>query len=218
MRILITAGGTEEPFDGVRRLTNLSTGATGSALARHSADRGAEVLLLHAERAVPSEAPIERQTFVTFSDLEAALRRNLGERRWDAVVHLAAVSDYSVASIEVDARIIPADDHGKIGSNSEVVIRLQPNPKLIDYIKQWSRNPDALVVGFKLTNDADPTSREAQVQRLLDRGTTDLVVHNDLQDINGEHHLATIFDRRGPLVRTETKEQMAQELFRLITV
>lgn len=218
MRILITAGGTEEPLDGVRRLTNLSTGATGNVLASHFAGCGAEVMLLHAERAVQSEAPIERQTFVTFSNLEAALRRNLGERRWDAVVHLAAVSDYSVASIEVDGRIIPADDHGKIGSDSEVVIRLQPNPKLIDSIKPWSRNPDALVVGFKLTNDADQTSREAQVQRLIDRGTTDLVVHNDLHDIDGERHLATIFDRRGPLVRTVTKEQMAQELFRLITV
>ena len=35
MRILVTAGGTEEPVDGVRRLTNLSTGTTGGVLARH---------------------------------------------------------------------------------------------------------------------------------------------------------------------------------------
>jgi len=217
LRILVTAGGTEEPVDGVRRLTNLSTGATGGVLARHFAERGAEVLLLHAERAVPSEAPSEQQTFVTFADLEAALRQILSERRWDAVVHLAAVSDYSIASVEVDGRKIPVDDQGKIGSDSEVVIRLQPNPKLIDSIKQWSRNPGPLVVGFKLTNDSDPVVREAQVRRLLDRGTTDLVVHNDLRDINDVKHHATIFDSRGPLVRTETKEQLARELFRLMT-
>ena len=216
MRILVTAGGTEEPLDGVRRLTNLSTGTTGGVLARHFAGRGAEVLLLHAERASLSRSPVERKTFVTFADLEAALRQTLSERRWNAVVHLAAVSDYSVASIEVDGRIIPADDHGKIGSDREVVIRLQPNPKLIDRIKKWSLDPDTLVVGFKLTNDPDPASRDAQVRRLLDRGTTNLVVHNDLHDIDGENHLATIFDRRGPLIRTETKEQLARELFRLM--
>jgi phosphopantothenoylcysteine synthetase/decarboxylase len=217
LRILVTAGGTEEPVDGVRRLTNLSTGATGGVLARHFAEGGAEVLLLHAERAVPSEAPSERQTFVTFADLEAALRRILSERRWDAVVHLAAVSDYSIASVEVDGRKIPVDDHGKIGSDSEVVIRLQPNPKLIDSIKQWSRDPGPLVVGFKLTNDSDPAVREAQVRRLLDRGTTDLVVHNDLREIDDDCHRATIYDHRGPLVQTETKEQLARELFRLMT-
>jgi phosphopantothenoylcysteine synthetase/decarboxylase len=217
VRILVTAGGTEEPVDGVRRLTNLSTGATGNVLARHFAERGAEVLLLQAEKAPPSKDPIERQTFVTFADLEAALRRNLGERRWDAVVHLAAVSDYSVESIEVDGRIFPADGHGKIGSDREVVIRLRPNPKLIDSFRKWSLNADMLVVGFKLTDDADPSSCEAQVRRLLDRGTTDLVVHNDLHDITGESHRAAIFDRRGPLVRTETKEELAQELFRLLT-
>jgi len=216
LRILVTAGGTEEPVDGVRRLTNLSTGTTGGVLACHFAERGAEVLLLHAERAPLSEISVERETFVTFTDLEAALRRNLGGRRWDAVVHLAAVSDYSVASIEVDGRTIPADGHGKIGSDREVVIRLQPNPKLIDLIKPWSRDPDTLVVGFKLTNEPDAAARVPPVRRLLDRGTTDLVVHNDLHDINGDTHLATIFDRRGPLVQTKTKMQLARELFRLM--
>ena len=109
MKILVTAGGTEEPVDGVRRLTNSSTGATGGALARHFAEGGAEVLLLHAERAPLSGIPVERETFVTFADLEAALRRILSEDRWDAVVHAAAVSDYSVASVEVDGRVVQRD-------------------------------------------------------------------------------------------------------------
>ena len=83
MRVLVTAGGTEEHVDGVRRLTNLSTGATGAVIARHFAEQGAEVLLLHAERASLGDIPVERETFVTFCDLEAALRRRLAERDWD---------------------------------------------------------------------------------------------------------------------------------------
>lgn len=217
MKILVTAGGTEEPIDGVRRLTNLSTGATGGVLARHFVESGAEVLLLHAERADLSVRRVERETFVTFADLESALQRSLSERSWDAVVHLAAVSDYSVASIEVDGRSLPAHDHGKIGSGSEVLIRLQPNPKMIDSIKRWSLEPNPLVVGFKLTNTTDPSARDSEVRQLLDRGTTDLVVHNDLHDIDDDQHVTTIFDCRGPLAQTATKEQLARELFRLMT-
>ena len=131
MKILLTAGGTEEPVDGVRRLTNTSTGATGGVLARHFADHGAEVLLLHAERAPLADLDLERDTFVTFADLEAALRRHLGGHNWDAVVHLAAVSDYSVASLEVDGRPVAHGDRGgKIGSGREVVIRLIASSKI----------------------------------------------------------------------------------------
>jgi len=216
MKILVTAGGTEEPVDGVRRLTNTSTGATGGVLARHFADCGAEVLLLHAERASLAELDLERDTFVTFADLEAALRRHLGGHNWDAVVHLAAVSDYSVASLEVDGRRVAHGDRGKIGSGLDVIIRLAPNPKLIDSMKSWSRNPSIQIVGFKLTNQLDQAKRAAQVQALLDRGTTDLVVHNDLSEIEGEDHKAEIWNPKGPVARTTTKTELAHALFELL--
>ena len=179
MKVLVTAGGTEEPVDGVRRLTNLSTGATGGAIARYFAERGAEVLLLHAERAALGDVPVERETFVTFGELEELLAQRLAEADWDAVVHLAAVSDYTVAEVTVDGVVVPSGDRGKIGSGREVLIRLEPNPKLIDSLKKWSRNPKVRVVGFKLTDDENAASRDRQVRALIERGVADLVVHND---------------------------------------
>ncbi len=217
MRILVTAGGTEEPVDGVRRLTNTSTGTTGGVLARNFAGHGAEVLLLHAERAPLGSIAVERDTFVTFADLENALRRHLGSADWDAVVHLAAVSDYQVASIEVDGRPVAHGNQGKIGSGHEVVIRLSPNPKLIDSLKTWSRNKAIRVIGFKLTNDPDPAARAIHVRALLDRSTVDFVVHNDLGDMTADHHPAEIWGRRGPLVQTTTKEELAEALWALLT-
>ena len=62
----MTAGGTEEPIDSVRSLTNTSTGATGAVLARTFIEKGAEVLLLHAERASIGEVPAWRETFVGY--------------------------------------------------------------------------------------------------------------------------------------------------------
>jgi phosphopantothenoylcysteine decarboxylase/phosphopantothenate--cysteine ligase len=47
--ILITSGGTEEPIDGVRSITNTSTGHTGAELATWFADHGANVTLLHSQ-------------------------------------------------------------------------------------------------------------------------------------------------------------------------
>lgn len=216
MRVLVTAGGTEEPVDGVRRLTNVSTGATGGVIARTFAEGGAEVLLLHAERAVIEERHFERETFVTFADLEGSLRRHLRDSDWDAIIHLAAVSDYSVASIEVDGRRIAHGDRGKIDSGGEVVIRLQPNPKLIDSLRIWSRNQAIQVVGFKLTDTPDQAERLSRVQNLLERGTTDLVVLNDLGDIGEDRHPAEIWAADGPIVRTETKDELALALFDLL--
>jgi phosphopantothenoylcysteine synthetase/decarboxylase len=216
MRILITAGGTEEPVDGVRCLTNNSTGTTGGVLARFFAERGAEVLLLHAARARLNEIPVARETFVTFADLERALEHHLSARDWDVVVHLAAVSDYSVASIEVDGQRIQTGGEGKIGSGREVILRLAPNPKLIDSLKKWSRNRAIRVIGFKFTNEPDPQERRAQVLALLERGVADFVVHNDAHEIDDERHLATIHDLRGTVVRSETKDELAEQLWQVL--
>jgi phosphopantothenoylcysteine decarboxylase/phosphopantothenate--cysteine ligase len=209
----VTAGGTEEPIDGVRRLTNTSTGATGWVIAEYFAEQGAEVVLLHAERTASRDTSVEREPFVTFGDLEAALRRRLREERWDAVIHLAAVSDYSLASLEVDGHPVAVDGRGKIGTGREVVIRLEANPKLIDSLKEWSCNGDVRIIGFKLTDDPDPASRERQVRSLIDRGTVDLVVHNDVSGICDDGHEAAIWDHEGPIAWTHTKLELAEVLY-----
>ena len=135
----------------------------------------------------------------------------------DAIIHLAAVSDYSVASIDVDGRSVAHGNQGKIGSGHEVVIRLSPNPKLIDSLKTWSRNKSIRVIGFKLTNEPDPALRTTRVRALLDRSAVDIVVHNDLGKITAHSHPAEIWSRQGPLVRTATKKELAEALWALLT-
>ena len=217
MRILITAGGTEEPLDGVRRLANTSTGATGLELARVFHARGAEVFLLHAERVAAGGLPVRAEPFLTFSDLEAGLQRLLGEHRFDTVIHLAAVSDYHLASLEVDGQAVETGGRGKIGSGHDLVLRLRPNPKLIDNLRQWSCNPGVKVVGFKLTDTPETATREESVRALLDRGVTDLVVHNDAGEIRNGRHPATVFNRSGVLAKTNDKTELAQALFGLLS-
>lgn len=215
MKILITIGGTEEPIDGVRRLTNTSTGATGRLLASHFARHGAEVFTLHARRVDVSDLPVKAEAFETFDDLSHSLQRLLGSTDFDAVLHLAAVGDYRIVAIELDGES-RTPCLGKISGGKPMTLRLEPNPKLIDRMRDWSRNPALTVVGFKLTNGATTGQARAAVDHILERGVADLVVHNDLGKIRGSRHEATLYSASGVIDRVTKKTQLARALFNVL--
>ena len=103
LRVLITSGGTVEPIDDVRVLTNTSTGRTGALLAEYFSRRGHAVTLLRARSAAPLATPVRaEETYTTFADLDAALTRRLTSEDFDVVIHAAAVSDYAVEALLVD--------------------------------------------------------------------------------------------------------------------
>ena len=216
LNILITAGGTEEPIDGVRRLVNTSTGATGLAIANTLRERGANVFLLHSARVDAGGFAGETGSFLSFDELAGSLQRLLGERNFDAIIHLAAVSDYRLASIEVDGVPVETARRGKIGSGHELLLRMAPNPKLIDSLRSWSTNPGLKVVGFKLTDEAEPALRLSQVQSLLHRGVADFVVHNDISEIGKNHHVAAVFSKHGVIGKTRNKTELAGALYELL--
>jgi phosphopantothenoylcysteine decarboxylase / phosphopantothenate---cysteine ligase len=176
-RVLVTAGGTAEPVDGVRVLTNSSTGATGARIATHLARAGHEVVLLRAQGALAADGPCREETFVTFAQLEAGLRRLLGGETFDAVIHAAAVSDYSVDMVVLAEG--PASAAGKLPSGGAPVLKLRPNPRLVDSLRGWSRGPVTLVA-FKLTHGAEAGQAGEAVQKLFAHSGADYVVHNDL--------------------------------------
>ncbi len=179
LRILVTSGGTAEPIDGVRVITNTSTGETGARIAAGLANRGHEVLLLRAQSARSTGGICREATFFTYSDLDTALTARLGEEAFDAVIHAAAVGDFSVAAIEVNGESrLPGP--AKLGSDVAPVLRLRRNPKILDTLRARSRNPGVRVVGFKLTQGADAAAARTAVAALFASGSVDHVVHNDL--------------------------------------
>ena len=95
--IVVSAGGTQEPIDPVRVITNHSSGKMGYALAQAARDRGAKVTLVTAPTALPSPAGVEMRRVVTVADMrEAVLSACVGA---DALIMAAAVSDYRPAQI-----------------------------------------------------------------------------------------------------------------------
>jgi phosphopantothenoylcysteine decarboxylase/phosphopantothenate--cysteine ligase len=215
LRVLVTAGGTKAPIDGVRAITNTSTGSTGAAIADHLAGRGHDVTLLHAANAVlPRSDAVSRRSFVTFGDLESLLRTTLSDERYDAVIHLAAVSDYDVDHVVVDGEARAADPAGKLDSAGSMAIHLRKNPKLLSQLKQLAGSDDVVVVGFKLTNGATADERTAAIKAVSPG--TDLVVHNDVSEMTAERHPATIYRGEVVLATTDDNASLAAALERAL--
>ena len=100
LRVLVTAGPTQEALDPVRYLTNHSTGKMGYAIARAAAMRGAEVTLIHGQTALP---PVKFTT-----DVPVTTARQMYEAvtdrfdTTDVLIMAAAVADYRPATVAND--------------------------------------------------------------------------------------------------------------------
>lgn len=175
-KVLITSGGTQEPLDDVRVITNKSTGRTAAAIADQFILSGFDVTYLHAENAKLPLLDCTKKNYVTFKDIEKSLTDLLSDHHFDLVIHAAAVSDYSVAQSQ----------NGKINSDQEkLVIELTKNPKLIDQIKKLS--PKSQLIGFKLTSTTNPDEIQKKLESLFEKANCDFVVHNDWSTVQTGH-------------------------------
>ena len=218
LRVLVTSGGTAEPIDAVRVLTNVSTGRTGAGIAAHLAAAGHEVVLLRARGTAAAEFPCREEMFFTFAEFDAALARLLGKETFDAVIQAAAVTDFGIEAVEVDG-VAPTANGAKLDSGTAPVLRLKKNPKLIDQLRARSRNPAIQVVAFKLTHGATEFTTAAAVADLFQRSGADLVVHNDLAARAGPDAFpADIYQSDGQLVvHCATRAELAPALECLLT-
>lgn len=185
-RILVTGGGTREPIDRVRYIGNHSSGRTSAILAEVLESLGYAVSWLGASTAIQPRGISACREFDSFGQLDEALQSMLAEQRYDAVIHAAAVSDFTLGDGAVA---------GKLASGGNLLLELRPTPKLLGRIKAYSRHGEPCLVGFKLTVDADEAAVRAAVQRQFDNSPVDYVVHNDFAGIQAGQHRFTVFAR-----------------------
>ena len=94
-RVVVSAGGTREEIDPVRFIGNWSTGTQGYALARTAVARGAEVIVVAANVALPDPAGAKIIRVVSAREMLDAVTAAAGQGDGaDAVVMAAAVADY----------------------------------------------------------------------------------------------------------------------------
>lgn len=214
MKVLITSGGTEEPIDGVRSITNFSTGKTGAIIADYFSNNGADVILLKGKRAVLPMNSLTIIEFSSFMDLDTKMKKLLSSEFFDSVIHLAAVSDFSLDYIESNGHRLE-DPSGKLDSSKPLTIHLKPNFKILDHIKEYSKN-NLINIGFKLTKNESNSNIKQKISKMFLKKTIDFVVHNDLDNITERIHPANIYYNNELIEKTKTKQKLAEALFNLI--
>jgi phosphopantothenoylcysteine decarboxylase/phosphopantothenate--cysteine ligase len=162
-RVVVSAGGTREPIDPVRFISNRSSGKQGHAVAEAAAARGADVVLVTtAQRPVSSR--IDVVAVETAAEMEAAMLEH--GARADVVVMAAAVADFRVKA-PAEAKLSKSD------GVPELV--LEPTPDVLAELGRRRRDGQVLV-GFAAETH-DMASRAAAKLR---GKHLDLVVANDV--------------------------------------
>ncbi len=205
MRVIVTAGGTSEPVDDVRVLTNVSSGRFGAACANALAERGCDVTLIASAHLAGHREWIDPRVrvvpFRTFADLDQALAREIAAPP-DALLMAAAVSDYS-----------PVAAPGKIRSDADTLtLTLTRNPKLLASLRTRC-GPGTVLVGFKLLSGVATAELVGTARRYVDTFGLDLVLANDLRELSGGRHPAWIVGARG-----EPEGTTAETAARLVDV
>ncbi len=161
-KIVVSAGGTMEPIDPVRVITNHSSGKMGYAIAEAARDRGADVVLVAASTALPDPPLVNVVRVQTAQHMCDEVLRQV--RKADALIMAAAVADYRPA-IEADQKIKKSAD--------ELTIELAKTTDILE-----AARGNFVKVGFAAeTQDLIRNAKDKVTRKDLD-----LIVANDLTD------------------------------------
>ena len=199
VRVLVTAGPTREAFDPIRFVSNASTGATGIAIAREAALRGANVTLLLGPTLLEPPPGVTTHRFATAQELlDLALTHGA---RAELVIATAAVSDWRPAQ---------RAEHKLKKTDEDLVVQMVRNPDVLATLAE--RNDDAFLVGFA----AETEEHEARAREKLQRKGLNAIVVNDVRGELGfgvgENALTLLWKDGRKELGTASKPELASRL------
>ena len=199
-RILITAGGTQEPIDPVRFISNYSTGKMGVALAQVCARRGAEVTMVCGSMSVTPRNP-----FGAIHRIDALSAQEMYEAciaqwpRMNSAILCAAVADFTPCEkaenkIKKGDRSLVIGDRSLVNGGKPSSAEATPPVNREDAPGEWSlslketadiakalgqsKRPDQKLIGFALE-----TQHEIEnALHKMERKNLDAIVLNSLRD------------------------------------
>ncbi len=161
-KIVISAGGTQEPIDPVRVITNNSSGKMGYAIAEAARDRGAEVILITAPTTLSDPPSITVKNVTTAAEMCSLVLSEVTDS--DALIMSAAVADYRPKT-SAEQKIKKSD--------SGLTIDLT---KTEDILEKATGN--FVKVGFS----AESENLVSNATEKISRKSLDLIVANDITD------------------------------------
>lgn len=193
--VLVTAGATQEALDPVRYITNHSSGKMGYSLAKISALRGAEVVLVSGHTALAAPLFAERVSVTSAEDMFRAVTER---SEWaDIIIKAAAVADYRSAAVSSE-KIKKSDDQMSIG--------LERTQDILGYLGAHKRDGQFLC-GFAMETQ-DLLENASQK---LKKKNADMIVANNLKvtgaGFAGDTNVVTLITENG----AEEQELMSKE-------
>ncbi|MDE2282963.1 MAG: bifunctional phosphopantothenoylcysteine decarboxylase/phosphopantothenate--cysteine ligase CoaBC [Actinomycetales bacterium] len=203
-RVLVTAGGTREPIDPVRVITNRSSGRQGHAIAEVAARLGAAVTLVTTTvrpLALDVQRRIDVVPVVTAAELRDRVLARASES--DVIVMAAAVADFTVAPAPNKLKKAAGPPKLSLVATPDILVELT-----------GARRDGQVIVGFA----AESTDVLANAQSKFERKGADLLVVNDVTTPGAGFESRTnevvllLRDHDPVTVSMRTKEDVALEV------
>ncbi|RJQ41172.1 MAG: bifunctional phosphopantothenoylcysteine decarboxylase/phosphopantothenate--cysteine ligase CoaBC [Anaerolineaceae bacterium] len=208
-KIIVTAGGTQEPIDPVRMLTNNSSGKQGYALAQAALDAGADVTLISAPTALTPPEGAKSIDIKTAKEMHAAVMEEV--RQADAVIMAAAVADFR-PTVSSKQKI---KKEGKLQE-----IKLDPTVDILKELGEFKRSQKSglVLIGFA----AESENLLQNAAEKLAQKNLDLIIANDISRKDAgfavDSNEVTLLFRDGKKqdIPLQNKELIAQEIIDIL--
>lgn len=165
VKVLVTAGPTQESLDPVRFITNHSTGKMGYAIAENCMRRGADVTLVSGPVSIAPPPFVKLVKVKSAADMAEAVKACHKEQR--IIIKTAAVADYRPAHV-ADEKI-----KKKEGDN---VLELERTEDILSYLGA-NRQAGQFICGFSMETENMLENSRAK----LERKNVDMIVANNLK-------------------------------------
>ena len=201
LKLLVTAGATQEAIDPVRYITNHSSGKMGYAIAKAAMLRGAEVTLVSGRTALTPSPFVHTIDVVSAADMYREVTARAPEQ--DIIIKAAAVADYTPAEV-ADEKIKKKD--------GDLSIPLTRTQDILGYLGAH-RVPGQVLCGFSMeTEHMLENSRKK-----LEKKNVDLIAANNVKvagaGFQGDTNVLTLITRENEVeLPLMSKEQAAHQL------
>ncbi len=202
LRVVVTAGPTQEKIDPVRYISNRSSGKMGYAIAEAAARRGADVTLVTGPVRLETPRGVRAVPIQSTQDLLEAMAACCPEA--DVVIQAAAPADFTPAEV--------AGEKIKKQGDGDLVLTLRQTPDVAAQVGRM-KHPGQTLVGFAAeTNDV---LRNAEGK--LAKKNLDMIVANDVTapgaGFDVDTNIVTFLTRSGmETLPCLPKKQVAEEL------
>lgn len=208
LKVLVTAGPTQEAIDPVRYITNHSSGKMGYAIAKMAARRGAEVTLVSGQTALEAQQFVDTISVRSARDMFEVVTGRAAEQ--DIIIKAAAVADYRPKHVS---------DQKMKKKDGDLVIELERTDDILASLGE-NRRPGQFLCGFAMeTENLLENSRKKLKKKHLD-----MIVANSLRTegagFGGDTNVVTMITESeeislGKMSKEETASHILDQIMKI---